>query len=518
MLFRWKTVEGMMAMRRLYVFDTTLRDGEQSLGITLDPQEKLEVARQLVLLGVDVIEAGFPVSSPGDLAAVRLLAKEIKGAVVCGLSRAVEKDIDACAEALREAEAPRIHTGIAVSPLHMAKKLRMTPDAVLEMSVAAVRYARNLVGDVEFYAEDAFRADPAFLCRVMAAVIDAGATVINIPDTVGYATPWEYGNLIARVVAEVPNVDKAVVSIHCHNDLGMATANSLAGILAGAGQVEGTINGIGERAGNTALEEVIMAVYSRPADFGVENRINTREIERTSRMVSRITGVPVAAHKAIVGANAFAHASGIHQDGVLKERGTYEIIDPAVVGVTRSRIVLTARSGRHALRHSLDELGYQPDETALDAIYRRFLVLADQKKEVFDTDLHALMGEKPAEDSWLALRHIALNINGSTKATASVTLEMDGREVCGTNSGDGPVDAVFLSIDHLVGVENTLLDYSLRSVSRGKEALGDATVKIRLGNNKIVVGQGISTDIIEASAKAYLDALAKSRSIRSEKD
>ena len=504
-------------MRPLHIFDTTLRDGEQSLGITLNAQEKLEVARQLVKLGVDIIEAGFPVSSPGDLAAVRLLAKEIKGAVICGLSRAVEQDIDACAAALREAESPRIHTGIAVSPVHMAKKLKMTPDAVLEMSVAAVRYARRLVGDVEFYAEDAFRADPAFLCRVMEAVIKAGATVVNIPDTVGYATPWEYADLISRVVADVPNIDKAVVSIHCHNDLGMATANSLAGIRAGAGQVEGTINGIGERAGNTALEEVIMAIYSRPADFGVETRINTREIERTSRLVSRVTGVPVAAHKAIVGANAFSHASGIHQDGVLKERGTYEIIDPAVVGLSRSRIVLTARSGRHALSHSLQELGYQPDAAGLDALYQRFLVLADQKKEVFDEDLHALMGDKPVGDSWLVLHNIALNIAGSTRATATVILAMDGQEVTGTNSGDGPVDAVFRAIDHMVGVENTLLDYSLRSVSRGKEALGDATVKIRLGENGMVVGRGISTDIIEASAKAYVDALAKSRSISPQK-
>lgn len=503
-------------MRRLYIFDTTLRDGEQSLGITLNAQEKLEVARMLVRLGVDVIEAGFPASSPGDMAAVRLLAGEIRGAVVCGLSRAVEEDIDACALALAGAEAPRIHTGIGVSPVHMARKLMMTPEAVLEMAVAAVRHARRLVGDVEFYAEDAFRADPVFLCRVLEAVIEAGASVVNIPDTVGYATPWEYGDLIARVMGDVPNIDKAVVSIHCHNDLGMATANSLAGIRAGASQVEGTINGIGERAGNTALEEVIMAVHARRADFGVEHRINTREIDRASRLVSRITGVPVPAHKAIVGSNAFSHASGIHQDGVLKERTTYEIINPETVGAAGSRIVLTARSGRHALQHRLGELGYHPDAAGLASIYQRFLTLADQKQEIFDEDLHALMGEKPGAGGWLALKDISVHITGSARATATVTCVVDGREATGTASGDGPVDAVFRAVDQMAGVDCTLLDYSLRSVSRGKEALGDATVKIGVAGG-MVVGRGISTDIIEASAKAYVDALAKSRGIPAEK-
>jgi len=500
-------------MRRLYVFDTTLRDGEQSLGITLNAQEKLEVARQLVALGVDIIEAGFPASSPGDLAAVQLLAREVRGAVICGLSRAVPQDIDACAAALRDAEAPRIHTGIGVSPVHMASKLMMTPEQVLEASVAAVRRARRLIPDVEFYAEDAFRADPAFLCRVLQAVIEAGATVVNIPDTVGYATPWEYADLIAHVMNNVSGIERVVVSIHCHNDLGMATANSLAGIRAGAGQVEGTVNGIGERAGNTALEEVIMAVYSRRADFGVETRINTREIDRTSRLVSRITGVPVPAHKAIVGSNAFSHASGIHQDGVLKERTTYEIIDPETVGASGSRIVLTARSGRHALRHSLEQLGYQPDAATMDALYQRFLVLADQKQEVFDEDLHALMGEKPAVDRWLVLKNVALSIDGSARARATVTCTVDGRTVTGTSDGDGPVDAVFRAVDRLAGVGNTLLDYNLRSVSRGKEALGNATVKIRLEDNGVLVGRGISTDVIEASAKAYVDALAKSRTV-----
>ena len=378
-------------MRRLYIFDTTLRDGEQSLGITLNVNEKLEIGKQLVKLGVDIIEAGFPASSPGDLDSVRTIAREVKGAIICGLSRTVERDIDCCAEALREAEYPRIHTGIAVSPVHMERKLRLSPDQVIEAAVAAVKRSKKYVGDVEFYAEDAFRSDPPFLVRVLEKVIEAGATVVNIPDTVGYATPWEYGELVSYVMNHVRNIGRAVVSIHCHNDLGMATANALAGIKAGASQVEGTINGIGERAGNTSLEEVVMAIYTQRGRYGVEMGVNTREISATSRIVSRISGVPVPSHKAIVGANAFMHASGIHQDGILKERTTYEIINPDVVGVPRNRIVLSARSGRHALKHRLGELGYHVGREDLETVYQSFLQLADQKREIFDQDLHALM-------------------------------------------------------------------------------------------------------------------------------
>ncbi|MCR4400817.1 MAG: 2-isopropylmalate synthase, partial [Syntrophomonadaceae bacterium] len=414
-------------MRPLKIFDTTLRDGEQSLGITLNVREKLEIGHQLVRLGVDVIEAGFPASSPGDFESVRAIAREVRGVTVCGLTRAVAEDIDICAEALREAESPRIHTGIGVSPVHMAKKLGMTPQQVLEAAVAAVKHARRYVEDVEFYAEDAFRADRAFLVQVLERVIDAGATVVNIPDTVGYATPWEYGDLIAHVVANVPNIDRAVVSIHCHNDLGMATANSLAGIRAGAGQVEGTINGIGERAGNTSLEEVIMAIYSKKHDYGVSLRVDTRQIAATSRLVSRITGVPVPSHKAIVGANAFMHASGIHQDGVLKERDTYEIINPDVVGIPSNMIVLSARSGRHALRHRLEEIGYRLEGEQLEDVYRRFLALADSKGEVFDEDLHALMGAPGTEGNDLVLRDLSVTTNGAAPASATVTLEVRGR-------------------------------------------------------------------------------------------
>ncbi|HBX23114.1 MAG TPA: 2-isopropylmalate synthase [Desulfotomaculum sp.] len=499
-------------MRKLYIFDTTLRDGEQSLGITLNVREKLDIARQLVRFGVDVIEAGFPASSPGDMEAVRTIAAEIKGAVICGLTRAVERDIDYCAEALRAAEAPRIHTGIAVSPVHMEKKLRLAPDQVVEAAVAAVKHAKRYVHDVEFYAEDAFRSDPAFLVRVLEKVIDAGATVVNIPDTVGYATPWEYGELISHVMHNVSNIHRAVVSIHCHNDLGMATANSLAGIKAGAGQVEGTINGIGERAGNTSLEEVVMAIYTQRERYGVDPGVNTREIAATSRLVARITGVPVPSHKAIVGANAFMHASGIHQDGVLKERDTYEIIDPEVVGIPKNRIVLSARSGRHALRHRLVELGY-PLETDIDMLYQRFLQLADQKGEVYDDDLHALMGQNGANGSGICFKNLSVTTTGATTATATVTLELDGNTVTDAACGNGPVDAVFKAIDRLMGWSVKLEDYTLKSVSRGSEALGNATVKVRSGDNIAVVGRGVSIDVIEASARAYVNALAKVKGI-----
>lgn len=495
-------------MRKLYIFDTTLRDGEQSLGITLNVKEKLVIGRQLVKLGVDIIEAGFPASSPGDFDSVKTIAKEIKGASICGLTRAVEGDIDTCAQALRDAEAPRIHTGIAVSPVHMAKKLQMSPQEVAAAAVAAVKRAKKYVSDVEFYAEDASRSERDFLVEIITKVIAAGATVVNIPDTVGYSTPWQYEELISYLRAHVPNIDRAVISIHCHNDLGMATANSLAGIRAGASQVEGTINGIGERAGNTSLEEVIMAIYSQKNLYGVDVHINTREIAATSRLVSRITGVMVPSHKAIVGANAFMHASGIHQDGVLKERNTYEIIDPEVVGIPRSRIVLSARSGRHALKHRLEELGYSGVQEDLDDIYGKFLELGDLKNEIFDDDLHALMGNAVKEVNGISIKQLSVTSNGAAHAAATVTLEINGEVSSDAACGAGPVDAVFKAVDRIVGKPVKLEDYALKSVSRGSEAMGDATVKIRY-KNSLVVGRGISTDIFEASALAYVNALAK---------
>jgi len=496
-------------MRKLYVFDTTLRDGEQSLGITLNVKEKLEIGHQLVKLGVDVIEAGFPASSPGDMESVRTIAQEIKGVIICGLTRAVVQDIDICAEALRQAEYPRIHTGIGVSPVHMEKKLKLNPDQVVERAVAAVKYAKKFVSDVEFYAEDAFRSDPTFLVKVIEQVINAGATVVNIPDTVGYANPWEYGDLISFVINNVKNIDKAIVSVHCHNDLGMATANSLAGIKAGAGQVEGTINGIGERAGNTSLEEVVMSIYTRHDGYGVETKINTREISATSRLVSRITGVTVPDHKAIVGANAFVHASGIHQDGVLKDRETYEIIQPETIGVPQNLISLTARSGRHALQHCLQELGYKVEGVQLDDVYQRFLQLADQKKEVFDQDLYVLMGDSGSTTNSIVLQDMSIATNGVEMATATVTLEIEGMILTDAACGNGPVNALFNTIDRITGNVATLEDYTLKSVTRSSEALGEATVKLRYEDGRLVLGKGFSTDIIEASAQAYINALAK---------
>lgn len=378
-------------MKKLYIFDTTLRDGEQSLARTLDVREKLEIARQLVHLGVDIIEAGFPASSPGDFEAVQVIAREVRGVSVCGLTRAVSDDIRQCARALEGAEHPRIHTGIGVSPSHMADKLGLTPEAVAQKAEAAVRLARSYVGDVEFYAEDAFRSDRQFLAAVISRVIKAGATVVNIPDTVGYATPWEYGELIAYLMEHVENIDRAVVSVHCHNDLGMATANSIAGVMGGARQVEGTINGIGERAGNAALEEVIMALHAKRYAMDLDLSINTREILPSSQMIAKITGVPVADHKAIVGRNAFNHASGIHQDGVLKSRETYEIINPEIIGAEKGNIVLTARSGRHALKYRLEGMGFSVRAEEIDGIYTRFLHLADRKKTVTDEDLKTLI-------------------------------------------------------------------------------------------------------------------------------
>lgn len=499
-------------MEKLYVFDTTLRDGEQSLGMTLNVREKLEICRQLVKLGVDVIEAGFPASSPGDFDAVQTIAQQIKGATICGLSRVVPEDIDRCAEALRGAEAARIHTGIAVSPLHMDKKLGLSPEQVIEASVAAVKRAKRYVSDIEFYAEDAFRSERPFLARLLEKVIDAGATTVNIPDTVGYATPWEYGEMVSYMMNNVKNIHKAIVSVHCHNDLGMATANTMAGILAGARQVEGTINGIGERAGNTALEEVVMAIYTQRQTYNVNTSINTKEIAATSRMVARITGVQIPSHKAIVGSNAFAHASGIHQDGVLKERQTYEIINPETVGIPKNLITLTARSGRHALRHRLEELGYNELDDVLGEIYARFLVLADQKGEIFDEDLHALMGNISEENKEIIIKCHSVATHSATTSSATVTLEINGQEITEAAFGDGPVDAIIKAINRIVKKSVSFVDFSLKSVSQGSEALGEATVKIRY-KDRLVVGRGLSTDIVDASAKAYVNALSKTMKI-----
>ncbi|MCE5203311.1 MAG: 2-isopropylmalate synthase [Coriobacteriales bacterium] len=499
-----------MSTERVRIFDTTLRDGEQSPGASMNTDEKLEIARQLVRLGVDVIEAGFPVSSPGDFESVRRIGAEVGDAVVvCALTRAVPRDIEVAADALTTAARPRIHTGLGASESHLRDKLRITRDEAVERAVAAVRLARTFVEDVEFYAEDAARAEPEFLYRLVEATIKAGATVVNIPDTTGYTYPEVFGALIAGLRENVNGIEDVTISVHCHDDLGMATANALAGVKAGARQVECTINGIGERAGNTALEEVVMALKLRPDLFGVETGIATREIMRTSRLVSSITGFRVPPNKAIVGANAFAHSSGIHQDGVLKERSTYEIIDPADVGVGGSSIVLTARSGRHALRHRLGELGYQLTDEDFERVHEAFLALADKKKEVYDEDLEALVGEKGRTvDEVYHLEQVHVSCGEPGIPTATVELvSRDGTELIDASHGTGPVDAVYRAINRIVNVPNELTEFSVQSVTHGIDALGEVTIRVTSEDGRVFTGRGAHSDIIVASAKAYTNAL-----------
>jgi 2-isopropylmalate synthase len=492
------------------IFDTTLRDGEQSPGASMNTAEKLEITRQLVRLGVDVIEAGFPISSPGDFESVRKIGEEVGDAVVvCGLSRAIAKDIEVAADALKTAKRPRIHTGIGVSESHLQHKLRISREEALERAAAAVKHARTFVGDVEFYAEDAGRAEPAFLYRMVETVIKAGATVVNIPDTTGYTYPEEFGSLIKGIREHVPGIENITLSVHCHNDLGMATANALAGVKNGAGQVECTINGIGERAGNTAMEEVVMALRQRSAYFGADTNINAREIIRASRLVSSITGIVIQPNKSIVGANAFAHSSGIHQDGVLKERSTYEIIDPADVGAGGSSIVLTARSGRHALRHRIAELGNELPDAEFEKVYEAFLSLADKKKEVYDEDIEALISDKVKHIVEVyVLKSIRAESGTGVTPTATVEMEVSGKTVKQTGQGDGPVDAVYRTIVALTGTKSKLDAYLVKGITGGTDALGEVTVKVEEGSKK-VAGHGADTDIIVASARAYVNALNK---------
>ncbi len=495
---------------RIYIFDTTLRDGEQSPGASLNVEEKLEIARQLERLGVDIIEAGFPISSPGDFQAVQSISRLIKNCTVCGLTRAIQKDIEVAGEALKDAVRPRIHTGLGVSDNHLQHKLKLTREQAMERGVAAVRHARRFVEDVEYFLEDSGRADKDYLCQVIEAVIKAGATVINIPDTTGYATPEEYGALIRYVTEHVPNIDKAVVSVHCHNDLGMAVANSLAGVRNGARQVECTINGIGERAGNTSLEEVVMAMKVRRDSFDCETGVVTQELYKTSRMVSTATGILVQPNKAIVGANAFAHSSGIHQDGVLKERTTYEIIDPRDVGILESKIILTARSGRHALQHRLHELGFEFSEDQIDKVYTRFLDVADRKKQIYDEDLEVIVAdETSAVRQTYELLHVQVSCGDKLIPTATVSIrDAQGRQLVDSCHGTGPVDAVYRAINRIVNVENELIEFGIQAVTEGIDALADVTIRIRRGND-IYTGRGAHTDIVVASGKAYMHALNK---------
>ncbi len=496
--------------RKIHIFDTTLRDGEQSPGASMNTEEKLVVARQLLRLNVDVIEAGFPISSPGDFESVRRIA-ELAGdaAVVCGLTRAIDKDIDVAADALRYAKRPRIHTGLGVSPSHLRDKLRITEDECVERAAHCVAYAKKYVDDVEFYAEDAGRSDYAFLARVIQAAIDAGATVVNIPDTTGYSLPEEFGRRIRHLMENVRGIENVVVSVHCHNDLGMATALALQGVKNGATQIECTINGLGERAGNTAMEEVVMAMRMHGEELDAHTDVNAREFLRASRLVSSITGMGVQANKAIVGANAFAHSSGIHQDGVLKKRDTYEIIDPTDVGAGQSQIVLTARSGRAALKHRLEELGYEFEGDQLDEIYETFLNVADKKKEVYDEDLESLVNEHDRNASAIfTLEGVQISCGFPLIPTATVTLKDDEgqvRTVC--EVGTGPVDAAYKAVDKIINVDNDLAEFSVKSVTRGIDALGEVTVRVMSGEGEAFTGRGTDGDIIVSSTKAYLNAL-----------
>ncbi|KGQ47722.1 2-isopropylmalate synthase [Gallibacterium anatis 10672-6] len=493
---------------QVIIFDTTLRDGEQALKASLTVKEKLQIALALERLGVDVMEVGFPVSSEGDFQSVQVIAKAVKNSRVCALSRAVAKDIDAAYEALRVAKAFRIHTFIATSALHVEAKLKRSFDDVVEMAVAAVKRARGYTDDVEFSCEDAGRTGVDNICRIVEAAINAGATTINIPDTVGYTLPTQFGSIIENVMNRVPNIDKAIISVHCHNDLGMATANSLTAVQYGARQIECTINGIGERAGNTALEEVVMAMRTRKDLMDVTTNINTQEIYRVSQLVSQICNMPIQPNKAIVGSNAFAHSSGIHQDGVLKNANTYEILSPESIGLKKEKLNLTARSGRAAVKKHMSDMGYGENDYDLDKLYEAFLKLADKKGQVFDYDLEALafIDMQQGEDVSVKLQGISVQSASHMPATASVKLAVDHVIQLDAATGNGPVDAVYNCILRITGMDLTMTSYQLSAKGEGKDALGQVDIVVDYKGRKFH-GVGLATDIIEASALALIHAI-----------
>lgn len=495
---------------KIIIFDTTLRDGEQSPGASLNMMEKLEIAKQLAVLGVDVIEAGFPVSSPGDFEAVKKVAANVKGPIICGLARAMEKDIDAAYNAVKYSARPRIHVFLATSKIHMKYKLKKAEDEILRLAVSAVKYARTKCKDIEFSPEDASRTEKGFLYKVVQAVIEAGAATVNIPDTVGYATPFEFGDLIKGIKTNVPNIDECVVSVHCHNDLGLGVPNSLAAAMNGARQIECTINGLGERAGNASLEEIVMAIRTRNDIFkGLYTGINTKELYKTSRLVSKLTGMIVQPNKAIVGSNAFSHEAGIHQDGVLKERITYEIMRPEDIGFEETKLVLGKHSGRHAFAERLKKLGFDLNKDQINKAFDRFKKLADKKKEIFDEDLETIVEEEISKiPEKYRLAHFYISSGDQVKPTAAIELKFASKTLKATSNGDGPVDACYKAIDKITGAGGKLLDYQIRSVTSGKDALGEVSVKIG-SKGKVVSGRGASTDIIEASIKAYINAVNK---------
>jgi 2-isopropylmalate synthase len=495
--------------RTIRIFDTTLRDGEQSPGASMNVEEKVMVAKQLARLGVDVIEAGFAYSSPGDFEAVRRIAQEVEGPTICSLARARPEDIDRAWEALQGAPKVRIHTFLSTSDIHLKHQFRMTREQAKQRAVEMVQRARSYVDDVEFSPMDASRSDPAYLYEVIEAVIVAGASTVNIPDTVGYAVPQEFGELIKSICDKVPRAKQAVISVHCHNDLGLAVANSLAAIMNGAGQVECTINGIGERAGNTSLEEIVMGLRTRKDFYQADTRIRTEEIAKTSRLVSKITGMVVQPNKAIVGANAFAHASGIHQDGLLKEKTTYEIMRPESIGLTESKMVMGKLSGRHAFRQRLEELGYKLDEEEINHAFERFKKLADQKKEIFEEDLEVIVSEELSKTAErFTLKTLQISSGTDRVPTATVELEIDGVPLVKTGTGDGPVDAVYRTVAAMTQTKSKLLMYVVKAITGGTDAQGEVSVRVQ-EDGRTVTGHGADTDIITASARAYISALNK---------
>jgi 2-isopropylmalate synthase len=500
---------------RVRIFDTTLRDGEQSPGIALNKSEKVEIALQLSRLGVDIIEAGFPITSPGDFEAVQAIAREVEGPIICGLARTAKQDIEAAWNAVQDSERPRIHTFIATSDIHIERKLQTTRDDVKGQARAAVAYARELCDDVEFSPEDGSRSDVDFMAEVIQIAIDEGATTINVPDTVGYTMPHEYAAMFGRLYELVPELRNVVVSVHCHNDLGLAVANSLAGIEAGCRQVECAINGIGERAGNASLEEIVMLLHTRESSLGLWTGVNTTEIARTSRLVSRLTGYNVQPNKAIVGRNAFAHEAGIHQDGVLKDRTTYEIMDATTIGLESNSIVLGKHSGRHALRDALEQLGFQVDGASLNTAFKRFKELADKKKTVSALDLEAIVSDEMLRAP-MAFDLVSFDIEASSVRgpLARVAVKMpDGEIAEGSFTGDGPIDAFFSALNAATGHEARLKEYHVSAVTGGRDALGETTVLLEL-DGELASGQGVSTDILEASGTAYLRALSNAIAAR----
>lgn len=492
---------------RVIIFDTTLRDGEQSPGASMNAAEKLRLAMQLEKLGVDAIEAGFPAASPGDFEAVRLIADKIHNSQVTALARASREDIDRAWEAIKDAAHPRIHTFIATSDIHLKHKLRMDRDAVVEAAARAVRHAKTYTDNVEFSAEDGSRSDRDYLCRVFGAAIEAGATTVNLPDTVGYAVPDEFGRLVAYVRENTPHMDRAILSVHCHNDLGLATANTLAGLMAGARQAEVTINGIGERAGNTSLEEVAMSLFTRRENLGIETDLNTREIYPTSRLVSMLTGIVVQPNKAVVGANAFAHEAGIHQDGVLKNRMTYEIMEPETVGLQSNRLVIGKHSGRHAFKQRLSDMGYDIGEEDINRLFEKFKELADKRKEILDEDIEVLVAEEILRvPDRFELDYLNVVSGTVTVPTATVKLRIDGQETQSAGFGVGPIDAAFNTIAKMTGTRSQLMRFSVNAISGGMDAQGEVSVRLK-ENGLVALGKGADSDIIIASAKAFIHGL-----------